>query len=431
MKAAWPPFHPVLMDTRQVFSWSLPIVPLLAIVCGLPFIRTSPAFPETASGESSSHFAVQVWRPPIFGFGPTPPPQRRLISAARRLQRMRSDAEALGTDNRGGHSSRTGGWWWLDPAAVVEIARQLDENDHAVLDGFLGGDWAARLLLEARGLISTEGIVAGRVGGGEGSAASALRSDTIVWAPRDTSTATSASSTTEPSKQPALDHLVAGTDALVGSLRNMSLQTVVFDADGEAGWERDREGREASAAASIRTAEALSDTTWHSEPMLSLYRKGGHRYVRHMDNICERGRGRQCNGRRLTLIFYLTDHHGRRSTAERQREKQQQRRTSGSSAPEVWAVGTTSEVDTPDEAFTAGALRLFGADAPDSDPRVDIEPRTDRLVAFWADLRVPHAVLPTDEEHDRYAVTLWYFDTHELARARARTRATEASTNTR
>lgn len=136
--------------------------------------------------------------------------------------------------------------------------------------------------------------------------------------------------------------------------------------------------------------------------MLSLYARGGHKYVRHNDNICEGGEGKQCNGRRLTLVYYMSDSLG------------------DADAP-------LSAPSPPPAPFAAGALRLFHRGPPDSEARVDIEPRVDRLVLFWSDLRVPHAVLPTDEEHDRYAATLWYFDAEELARAKANERAARRS----
>ena len=38
---------------------------------------------------------------------------------------------------------------------------------------------------------------------------------------------------------------------------------------------------------------------------VSLYPAEGGRYVRHVDNTCSGGRGRLCNGRRLSAVYYL------------------------------------------------------------------------------------------------------------------------------
>jgi|EP00908_Phaeocystis_cordata_P014867 hypoxia-inducible factor (prolyl hydroxylase) len=111
--------------------------------------------------------------------------------------------------------------------------------------------------------------------------------------------------------------------------------------------------------------------------MVTCYPGGGARYVRHCDNSCFAGKGERCNGRRLTCILYLN--------------------------PE-W------------EALHGGELRLYEPFAPKSKPAVaDVAPLLDRLIIFYADYRVPHEVLPAHAE--RFAITLWYFDGEERARA--------------
>ncbi|XP_017333235.1 prolyl hydroxylase EGLN3 isoform X1 [Ictalurus punctatus] len=60
-----------------------------------------------------------------------------------------------------------------------------------------------------------------------------------------------------------------------------------------------------------------------------------------------------------------------------------------------------------------GILRIF----PDGKTQfADIEPLFDRLLFFWSDRRNPHEVQPAYAT--RYAITVWYFDADERARAK-------------
>lgn len=106
--------------------------------------------------------------------------------------------------------------------------------------------------------------------------------------------------------------------------------------------------------------------TFPAEVQLTCYPGGGSQYVRHVDNPL--GREQRC-GRWLTAILYPN---------------------------EQWA-----EAD-------GGVLRLHVGGAPTdvSCGFIDVEPRGSRLVLFWSDDRVPHAVLPTYK--DRFAVSCWY-----------------------
>lgn len=129
----------------------------------------------------------------------------------------------------------------------------------------------------------------------------------------------------------------------------------------------------------------LAQIAHRSKAMVACYPGGGARYVRHCDNSCDTGRGDRCNGRRLTAIIYLN---------------------------EEWTL------------LHGGELRLFAPYAPkDIPPLCDIAPLADRLVLFFADYRVPHEVLPAHAE--RFAITAWYFDREEHAKARVRGAAAE------
>lgn len=59
-----------------------------------------------------------------------------------------------------------------------------------------------------------------------------------------------------------------------------------------------------------------------------------------------------------------------------------------------------------------GLLRIY----PEGmDQMADVEPKFDRIIFFWSDRRNPHEVLPAHRE--RYAITVWYYEAEERARA--------------
>uniref|UniRef100_UPI00358E3A37 prolyl hydroxylase EGLN3-like n=1 Tax=Myxine glutinosa TaxID=7769 RepID=UPI00358E3A37 len=106
-----------------------------------------------------------------------------------------------------------------------------------------------------------------------------------------------------------------------------------------------------------------------TKAMVACYPGNGSGYVRHVDNP-------NGDGRCITCIYYLN-------------------------------YGWDSR--------HGGLLRIF----PEGRNQVaNIEPHFDRLLLFWSDRRNPHEVQPAYVT--RYAITVWYFDAEERARAKAR-----------
>ncbi|XP_032595675.1 egl nine homolog 1 isoform X3 [Drosophila grimshawi] len=57
----------------------------------------------------------------------------------------------------------------------------------------------------------------------------------------------------------------------------------------------------------------------------------------------------------------------------------------------------------------------------------DIEPKFDRLIFFWSDIRNPHEVQPA--HRTRYAITVWYFDAKEREEALIRAKLENSNAN--
>ncbi|KAE8602095.1 hypothetical protein XENTR_v10013880 [Xenopus tropicalis] len=141
------------------------------------------------------------------------------------------------------------------------------------------------------------------------------------------------------------------------------------------------EGKESSCKAIGKLMNKMDDLIRHcsgklgnfringrTKAMVACYPGNGTGYVRHVDNP-------NADGRCVTCIYYLN--------------KQWDAKTHG------------------------GLLRIF----PEGKSQfADIEPKFDRLLLFWSDRRNPHEVQPAFAT--RYAITVWYFDADERARAK-------------
>ncbi|XP_051503921.1 egl nine homolog 1-like isoform X2 [Myxocyprinus asiaticus] len=105
-----------------------------------------------------------------------------------------------------------------------------------------------------------------------------------------------------------------------------------------------------------------------TKAMVACYPGKGTGYVRHVDNP-------NGDGRCVTCIYYLNKN---------------------------W-----------DAKEHGGILRIF----PEGKAQfADIEPKFDRLLLFWSDRQNPHEVQPAYAT--RYAITVWYFDADERAKAK-------------
>eukprot|EP00928_Gymnodinium_smaydae_P062428 TRINITY_DN46297_c0_g1_i1.p1 TRINITY_DN46297_c0_g1~~TRINITY_DN46297_c0_g1_i1.p1 ORF type:complete len:328 (+),score=16.67 TRINITY_DN46297_c0_g1_i1:110-1093(+) len=114
----------------------------------------------------------------------------------------------------------------------------------------------------------------------------------------------------------------------------------------------------------LNTSKYLGGITCRTQPMLAYYSGDGAHYSRHVDN-----EGHDPEDHRvLTCVYYTTP---------------------------SWSLDR------------GGQLRVWEGCSKRSQA-VDVAPRADRLVLFWADSRCPHEVRPA--RHERCALSVWYRD---------------------
>eukprot|EP00927_Polykrikos_kofoidii_P043158 TRINITY_DN37217_c0_g1_i1.p1 TRINITY_DN37217_c0_g1~~TRINITY_DN37217_c0_g1_i1.p1 ORF type:complete len:419 (-),score=70.03 TRINITY_DN37217_c0_g1_i1:21-1229(-) len=262
---------------------------------------------------------------------PMPPPlgrctveRRRARLAALTHDTTKSAAprktDAVADTNMASSQDRGAATW--PTVALREVAAQLRGRGFAVVDGFRGHVAALQLRAGLEALSMEAGTM------GAATRVAALRGDLIAWPPWKGSSAVAA----------MVGAWLLALDELIAGLRS------VLDRPGELG--------------SVKTREA---------PMASCYPPGAY-YIRHYDNNCEGGSG-DCNGRRLTAVYYFNE--------------------------------DLSDAD-------GGHLRVVSQRGR----AYDVLPSIDVLVLFWADRRTPHEVLP-NAGRPRYALSCWYLDADE------------------
>jgi len=287
-------------------------------------------------------------------------------------------------------NSSSGTQWWAERAALDGIAVELEASNFVVLDSVLGASTVASLRAEVEGVRRAGRLKASELGGGRTGSNVAFtraeaRGDSIGWF-----TGGEAALWPDGTLARYLDVL----DGLMGALGKRVPQ--------------------------------LRATTKRSKAMIACYPGSGARYVRHHDNACSRSEGEQCNGRRLTAILYLNEGwevaHGGHL-----RLYPPYKPDAAKEALQELQAWLLTQHDAPDAEMVAHTFHERLAEITTNDdapPLCDVAPIADRLILFYSDYRVPHEVLPA--HRDRLAVTVWYFDEDEHARAYKPSEETDA-----
>ena len=257
-----------------------------------------------------------------------------------------------------------GKWWWCSDEALKLASSLLLRDNYVKLDNFLGKDEFNKVhkeIIQAHqnGLISLEGKVGGgRDGQSISNVDKEIRNDVLGWMDCSNMPSSSAMGCYFEDNDKNISDKAIGKQNW-SALTNLIqfIESIVFELK-------------------PFMPDELKNVKTRSKIMCTFYPgpsndTNGSRYTSHFDNA-------NGNGRRITAIYYLNKNY----------EKQ-----------------------------NGGCLRIHQPNTSTKDlkPKVDIEPIADRLVLFFSDKRVPHEVLPTYK--DRYAVTVWFFDSIEKANA--------------
>ncbi|XP_029450108.1 egl nine homolog 1 isoform X2 [Rhinatrema bivittatum] len=134
-----------------------------------------------------------------------------------------------------------------------------------------------------------------------------------------------------------------------------------------------------------------------TKAMVACYPGDGTGYVRHVDNP-------NGDGRCVTCIYYLNKNWDAKVYSFIPIKGSLKGKLH---LPTIFSARMSSLQ------VNGGVLRIF----PEGKAQfADIEPKFDRLLFFWSDRRNPHEVQPAFAT--RYAITVWYFDADERARAK-------------
>ena len=255
--------------------------------------------------------------------------------------------------------------WWDAPTVLDAVCHSLATQHFAVIDCFAGSSVAEtfRDACEAQwnaGQRFKPAKVAAPGGSTDGARSARTRSDHIAWV--DVTGGIGEGDTESLAFHSGLRSIVAHVDALIRGLTPRLLPTGPGRGD---------------------SAEEATTVISRQRPMISRYGEGD-AFARHCDNYCPvEGNGPHCNHRWLTAVFYASDRHWSRKE--------------DGGCLRVYRPQGDAAADDEDLAMPChedGAL-------------VDVAPLADRLLLFYSDFRVPHAVLPVTSCRARYAVTCW------------------------
>ena len=284
-------------------------------------------------------------------------------------------------------------WWFITDDSVAAIADDLRSRSYCIIDGLVGPRTCEQLLAGCKTCRANNLLGDAQLGGTRGKDAqtfshAAARNDSVGWFQSGSSSDGALEAGTHRTDglwaAGVIEKLTCRVDTLVQELKPLLPSDL---------------GRVGSRA-----------------PLqVACYPGGGARYVRHCDNTCNRGNGPLCNGRRLTAVFYPNRAWAANDGGEL-RVWPTESVTGGGSAASVTNDANGRSSGSGGSSSHGGGSGSGSSTEPP--PLADVEPLADRLILFFADLRVPHEVLPSFAE--RYAITLWYFDSQERQAALAK-----------